>query len=424
MSETKYRTAIKSTLLSMASIAALALAAPQALAQSAAGTQNVQLAEQPLGDALIKLSRQFGVTVLVDERLVQGRTAPAISGQKSLDSALDALLAGTGLKVDGSEPGTLVVKQAAVDFNTPRIQPQPTGFGSDPLIDETIVVTGTNIRGLVPESTPLQIIDRQEIAASGAGSTRDFVRTLPQNFGGGADDSFPFNLPGDASVGDDFSQGSSVNLRGLGAGSTLTLLNGRRLAPSSNIGAFTDITMIPLAAIERIEILSDGASAIYGSDAVAGVANFILREDYEGIEVTGRYGTVTSGGLDEYRTNVTGGTTWGSGNGLVTYEFYRRENLDVSERAFSSNVRSLTDLIPRQERHSILASVSQSLASNIQVGVDLLYSERDFRALGFQNDQVTPRVDQSSSESFTVGGDLEWEVSEDYSLRILGNYST
>ncbi|MEM1395999.1 MAG: TonB-dependent receptor, partial [Pseudomonadota bacterium] len=182
--------------------------------------------------------------------------------------------------------------------------------------------------------------------------------------------------------------------------------------------------MIPLSAIERIEILSDGASAIYGSDAVGGVANFVLRDDYEGIEATGRYGTVTDGGLDEYRANITAGTTWGSGNGLITYEYYQRDNLDVSERAFSSSVPSATDLIPRQERHSVLASVSQSLTSDLQIGVDLLYSERDFRALGFQNDQVTPRVDQSNTETFTIGGEVEWDMSENYSLRVLGTYST
>lgn len=417
----------KAALFSMAS--ALVLANPAISYAQEAAQQEVQvlsLAEGPLGDRIIDLSEALGVNIFAPSGLVAGKQAPAISGTYSADAAIDTLLVGSGLEATPGPNGGYVLAAAQQDSSVRLIDDRDNSsavFGNES-IQETIVVTGTNIRGLTPESTPLRIIDRQEIQASGQGSVRDYLRTLPQNFGGGADDSFPFSLPGDAATGEDFSEGSAVNLRGLGAGSTLTLLNGRRIAPSSNIGAYTDISIIPVSAIERIEVLSDGASAIYGSDAIAGVANFVLRDDYEGIEVTGRYGTVTSGGLDEYRTNLTAGTTWGSGNGLVTYEYYSRDGLDVSERGFSSEVPSLNSLLPTRDRHSVLASVSQSLSSNVKIGVDTLYSKRKTTRFGFENDGTTPRVDRSSNESFTIGGDLEWEISEDYSLRVVGNYST
>ncbi|MEM1396565.1 MAG: TonB-dependent receptor [Pseudomonadota bacterium] len=421
----RFNTSLLASVVSSLSIIAAAPVAAAQSAPSAPVARSFSLPAGPLGDALFAITSAFDVNIIADERLVQGKSVPALSGLMTANDAIEQVLKNTGLKAERSPNGAFVITQQSAPVRQDtllRITPKNEAEGL--ATTDTIVVTGTNIRGLVPESTPLRIIDRREIEASGAGSTRDFLRTLPQNFGGGADDSFPFNLPGDATVGEDFSEGTSVNLRGLGAGSTLTLINGRRIAPSSNVGAYTDISIIPLSAIQRIEVLSDGASAIYGSDAIAGVANFVLRDDYKGVEVTGRYGTVTGGGLDEYRANITAGTTWGSGNGLFTYEYYSRNDLDVSERVFSATVPSLNTLLPTRDRHSVLVSASQSLTPNLEVGVDALYSRRRTTRFGFENDGVAPRIDRSSNESLAIGGDLEWEISEHYSLRVIGNYST
>ena len=117
------------------------------------------------------------------------------------------------------------------------------------------------------------------------------------------------NLAGAGNANQNITGGSSLNLRGLGADATLTLLNGRRMA----YGGFTqsvDISAIPLEAVERIEIVADGASAIYGSDAVGGVGNVVLRREFDGVSAGARFGRASQGGLGTREYNLTAGTTW------------------------------------------------------------------------------------------------------------------
>src|SRR5205085_1301234 len=111
--------------------------------------------------------------------------------------------------------------------------------------------------------------DRHDIDRTGFATTQEVIRTLPQVFGGGVTDETTINLTRDSTT--NINRGSAVNLRGLGTTSTLLLVNGRRIAPSGFEGVFTDVSNIPLSAVERIEVLPDGASALYGSDAVGGV---------------------------------------------------------------------------------------------------------------------------------------------------------
>ena len=153
---------------------------------------------------------------------------------------------------------------------------------------EKIEVTGSNIKRVDTETAaPVQIITREEIERTGKTTITELLRALPQNFTGGLND-----LTGSNS----FSSGAStISLRGLGSTATLVLLNGRRIAPyglaDPNFGqsAITNLDAFPLDVVDRVEILKDGASAIYGSEAVAGVVNIILRKDYKGAQVSGQY---------------------------------------------------------------------------------------------------------------------------------------
>ena len=125
--------------------------------------------------------------------------------------------------------------------------------------DDTITVTGSHIKGLDNAiGTQLITIDRQEIEKAGFSDTRDIFQSLPQNFGGGATGEFQANLDS----ADNRGLGTTVNLRGLGSLATLVLINGRRLPAAGERGSAVDISVIPLAAIERIEVLPDGASAV------------------------------------------------------------------------------------------------------------------------------------------------------------------
>src|SRR5712672_1182440 len=150
---------------------------------------------------------------------------------------------------------------------------------------ERVTITGSNIRRLDTETElPVQVITAEEIARSGKTSVTELLSTLTIAGANGLTDSGSFGS---------FAYGSSgVSLRGLGPTATLILINGRRIAPYSvpDIGkgltSFVNVDAIPKAAIQRIEILKDGASAIYGSDAMAGVVNIILRSDFTGGEMT------------------------------------------------------------------------------------------------------------------------------------------
>lgn len=159
---------------------------------------------------------------------------------------------------------------------------------------EKIQVTGSNIKRVDAETvSPIQVITAEEIKRSGKQTITEILRTLPSNGTGGLND-----ITGSNS----FSSGAStVSLRGLGSAATLVLLNGRRIAPyglsdpNFGQGAATNLDSLPLDAIDRVEILKDGASAIYGSEAIAGVVNIILRRDFKGATVNVRGSTNYSG---------------------------------------------------------------------------------------------------------------------------------
>lgn len=211
-----------------------------------------------------------------------------------------------------------------------KADPVPNRSSDDP---ETIVVTGSNIRGGIAAGANVEIFGRDDLNNSGYATVQDFLKTLPQNFEGGAGE----DAASGALLNSNRLGGTAVNLRGLGADSTLVLINGRRTPTSGLDGNFTDISIIPQTAVERIEVLTDGASALYGSDAIGGVINFILRKDYTGAETRLRYGAVTEGQLDEYRLAQTVGQSWTAGHVIGSIEYYKRDNLYNSERKFAAS---------------------------------------------------------------------------------------
>ena len=153
----------------------------------------------------------------------------------------------------------------------------PTAFAQDEAADlDRVTVTGSRIKRTdIEGALPVTVIDRETIELSGKTSVADLLRNQPSNTAG----SF---RPQSGSTGQSF---SGLNLRALGEGRTLILIDGRRAPVAPNIGQGQDLNAVPLAAVERIEILSDGASAIYGSDAIGGVVNIITRRDFTGAEL-------------------------------------------------------------------------------------------------------------------------------------------
>src|SRR6056300_878589 len=178
-------------------------------------------------------------------------------------------------------------------------------------IEEIVVqgtATGTGLRGVAPVGSQTLNITREDLLESPVRGTAEIISSLPQ---GSQDGSGVADGDGGNSSGE-----GGINLRGLGGNASLQLLNGNRMAGQgvSSIGA--DPNAIPFAAIEQVEIVLDGASSVYGSDAVAGVVNFRMRDDFEGIDVSIRG---QSGHYDEGKVEVVAGTTWDNANLMVGF---------------------------------------------------------------------------------------------------------
>ena len=194
-----------------------------------------------------------------------------------------------------------------------------------------IEVTGSHIpRSDAESALPVQVITREDIERSGSTTVAEVMAKVSANVLGFNDQ---------LSVGQPAQPGlSSVNLRAIGDGSTLVLLNGRRVANYAFNGGTVDVNSIPLSAVDRIEILKDGASAIYGADAIAGVVNFILRKDFQGVEITG-YGSWTQhGGGDQQQAVITAGygdLTKDRFNVFVTASYQKDDALLAAARPFS-----------------------------------------------------------------------------------------
>jgi len=202
-------------------------------------------------------------------------------------------------------------------------------FDADASAETPIVVTGSRIRGIEPTGSPVIGLGRAELENTAAGTTTELLSQLPQVFNLGVTEA-SFSAANNASA--NVTLGTGINLRGLGTESTLTLLDGRRLPQAGTQGQFFDPSVIPTAAIERLEVLADGSSGIYGSDAVGGVVNILLRTNFTGVELNGRVGF--SDGAEEYQVGGAIGHDWGSGSVMLAGEYLKSDALAASERDF------------------------------------------------------------------------------------------
>ncbi|MEO8384081.1 MAG: TonB-dependent receptor plug domain-containing protein, partial [Betaproteobacteria bacterium] len=171
---------------------------------------------------------------------------------------------------------------------------------------ERVIITGSSIKRVESEGAlPIQVITREEIDRKGIVSAEQLVSLLTSN-GNGLD-----NLASNSDVvaGQDRGNNgaSAANLRGQGSASTLVLLNGRRMAAHGLNGGVVDLNSIPFAVVDRVEILKDGASAIYGTDAIGGVINFILRKDITGVSMQASTDQTQRGGGDINRVGLLAG---------------------------------------------------------------------------------------------------------------------
>lgn len=315
-------------LLSCASFAALSTAATPAIAAAQEATRQFDIQAQDLDAALREFALQSGRDVLFSPGIVEGKTSQGAQGALNDAQALDAILRGTGLEFHLTRTQGYVVQ----DPNSP-IQLGAAGQAAPSDIDgdEVLVVTGTRIpRSNLASSIPTQIVNSDDIQASGETDLGEILTQIP-----GVD----FSLSAESTHTSTQNAGLSViNLRNLGANRTLTLIDGRRAISNSGNAQQVSTSTIPAGFIERVEVTTGGASAVYGSDAIAGVVNVILRDDFDGLRLSGRYGWSQDGGEEETTLETLYGRNFAGGRGnVMAYLSYEDETaVEASDRDWAT----------------------------------------------------------------------------------------
>lgn len=282
---------------------------------------------------------------LVDQ--LAGITTNPVAGKLEVTEALEIMLHGTGVRYTFDERSRFVsferpepqevgtaehveVAQAAIrtqsSMTYDEAQRLRYQFGSEPDLSQ-VVITGTRIRGVMDIMSPLEVVPQREIKKAPYATIQDVMKGMPLNSGSGWGE--------DPSPTTNFMRGTAANLRGLGEGATLVLVNGRRQPYSGLQGEFVDLSGIPASIVDRVEVLPDGASATYGSDAIAGVVNIITRTGFEGWETQLRGGTAL-GGASERLFSQLFGTQWEGGGLVASYQYADRSRLQALDRAYAA----------------------------------------------------------------------------------------
>jgi len=343
-----FRTIGQTKSMLLAACATLAIC-PAIVHAEAPAQVRLDIASQDLGTALTELAAKSNREIYFSADLTRGKRSKSLNGRLTVDQALNTLLANTGLKYRLNEDGSIVIEGNAGAGGGPAETASSSGEDarSEKGIAEILVVgqktLNVDIRRTENDPQPYVVFDSKQIEKSGATNLEDFFRKyLPMNTAQQPRSQSALN--GANGKGQSTSQ---INLRGLGVDQTLILIDGRRaprLVESSGTpaGAFTqaDINGIPLAQIDRVEILPSTAGGIYGGGATGGVINIILKSDYNGLNVRAGYDGTFRGGAESYNLSVSGGISGWSGRTQLNFSaavkktqpLYAKDN-DLLERS-------------------------------------------------------------------------------------------
>ena len=373
---------------------------------------NFNLPADEFPKAILEFYHQSKIEVLflANDRLSQIHTQPVV-GEFSPGEALERMLKGTGLTFKFATEHSVTIKQPAVADPPPPPPPPAPEVLRAPSPPRTVTIIADRAEStsevVVSAGTETVTISRPSIDLAGAQTTAEALSAIPQIWHGGAST--------DTYLGEEAGQNADkavgANTRGLDDGATLVLLNGHRLAPSGTAGGWTDVSVIPVAAIERVQLLPGGLSVTQGGDAIGGTINFLSPRKFEGSETDAAYGHVSSGPMGELRIAQLEGGEWNGGNGFLAVEYYRTGDLQASYRARATsdltrwggqnldspdcNPGSIVgtgiqylcdrwhgaDLEPAQRHYSALGTASFALGDQTVLSVDALASERDLNVL-------------------------------------------
>lgn len=372
-------------------------------APAATQTYEFNLEAQDLDTALQQVAHISGKEVMYAADVVSGKRAPGLHGSLTVEEAIKTLLNGTDLIPTFRADAVLIHPSATSSREAVSKDVAP----------QEIVVTGSHIRG--SESTShVTVSSREEIEQRGLADLGSFARDLVQNYSGGQN---PGIGGGGQGGSENVTSSSTLNLRGLGQDATLTLLDGHRISYDAE-GQGVDISTIPLAAVERVEVVTDGSSALYGSDAVGGVANVILRRDFQGAEASARVGAATDGGDVEQQYNIVTGDRWASGGFMAAFDYRHSTPITAGERSYMRYLDAGATLVAGQSQYSAIVAGHQDLTDALTFAIDGNFSRRTTRLC----------VVSDNTEPCTTYGDTitpvtrAWSISPSLRLKLPGDW--
>lgn len=339
-------------------VSAMAIMTP---AQGQGGhRQTFNIDADDLGEALKSVSRQSGREIIFSAEAVKNKTAPHLKGAYTADEAVTALLSGSDLTAEFRKDVVFIRGRSEA----------PGQISESSAVAPDIVITGSYIRG-AQATSPVMRATRSEIQREGLTDLGSFSRSLPQNFSGGQNP----GIVGGGGGNENVNSSSALNLRGLGPDATLTLINGHRVAYDAAAQG-VDISSVPLTAVERVEIVMDGTSALYGSDAIGGVANIILRSDFDGLETSARFGATTDGGYSQRQFGGTGGRRWSAGGIVATIDYSHSTAITAGQRSYTSRLDPSGILFPALRQWSAVVAGHQKLTDGVELEIDALFNDR------------------------------------------------
>jgi iron complex outermembrane receptor protein len=292
---------------------------------AAAEPRSINIPSEEAAKSIPEFARQENIQIVAPVGQLHGIKTQAVSGNMELGAALDSLLVGTGLEVASNDGSTIVLRRALAVAPVTEV-PDTADMGPAP--PEFIVVTGSRVISDTANSpTPVTLISTKQLRDTTPANLADGLNKLPIFQG-----SQIIGRPGDGSQ--NFSS-NTLNLRNFGAQRTLVLLDGHRASPSNSDGT-VDIDTLPQMLISRVDIVTGGASAVYGSDAVTGVVNFVLDRKFDGLKIDANVGISTYADAMSYNFGAAGGTDLFGGRGHfeASLEYRHRDPVNQSARPY------------------------------------------------------------------------------------------
>lgn len=279
------------------------------LAPAFAQPRLFDIPEEYASQSLPEFARQAGVQIIAPGDQLRNVKTPAVKGNLSLDQALAILIGGTGLEVADSNSATIVLRrrERPVETKTPIVPDNHVEDGQ--ALTEAVIVTGSRLISDISRSpTPLTVISKDQLQATSPTDLPSALNKLPL-FQGSTGPRATTNASTN-------SAGNTLNLRAFGANRTLVLVEGHRIAPTNADGS-VNIDTLPQMLINRVEVVTGGASAVYGSDAVTGVVNFVLDKQFNGVKLEANSGISTYGDGASYQFGIAAGADLLGGRGHV-----------------------------------------------------------------------------------------------------------